>query len=205
MFSSHRNVSKLIQYAKLRPYFSIYKIKPLNNSNYATIYTICNKNENKTLLDNSSSNDTNNILKQNSIRTVLRVGPGYTHFGHGRQKLKLSKYAYFYYAFLASGIMFACFFDFEDYLLRGRTQEERQKDIQMLFDRTNSPKAKELSKVSKEELEEASNNSVSDQKDDDSKEKDDKKSKTSFRNRKVSIFSKIDFEFSLNESLKPNR
>jgi hypothetical protein len=118
------------------------------------------------------------------------VGPGYTHFGHGRQKLKLSKYAYFYYAFLASGIMFACFFDFEDYLLRGRTREERQKDIQMLFDRTSTPKAKELSKVSKEELEEASNNSVSDQKDDDSKDKDEKKSKTSFRNRKVGIFFK---------------
>lgn len=58
-------------------------------------------------------------IKTTQITSVIKGGPGYTKFGHGRHQLKISKYAYFWYSFLFIVLVVSLFFDAEHYLFKG--------------------------------------------------------------------------------------
>lgn len=104
----------------------------------------------------------------------LRGGPGYTNYGHGKFKKKLSKYAYFWYTFLVGGLTFVAFFDFEDFIFRGQEPGEKIKDVKRLYNRIDMPRAKEI-KGSESEISGEQNES----------QLVNKKSKKSFRDRKI--------------------
>lgn len=130
----------------------------------------------KTLLNKSKFNDPR--ILQNFVRTVMKGGPGYTKFGHGRYKLNLSKYAYFWYAFIFGGLTFCMFFDPEKFTMNGEEPTQRMLDMKNLYSRDTVPKAKELSSNEEKDIVNS---------DDRNKEilKSDKKQKISFRNRKI--------------------
>ena len=137
---------------------------------------------------------------------TIRGGPGYTKFGHAKAKLRFSAYGYFWVSFLMSAGLFLAFFDFDRLLFRGDEPIEKYKEVQLRV--ANSPRAKtaanedddedvdemkrsnnkKLAKVNNEK--EGESGSDGESEDDDSEREDDqkaKKSKTTFRNRKVSL------------------
>jgi hypothetical protein len=122
------------------------------------------------------------------IRTVMKGGPGYVKFGHGRYKPVLSKYAYFWYFFLAGGIFFVLFFDFENAIFRGLEPQEKIDEFKMKYTRDYKPRAKEI-EPENDEANQPIERSNSDESDDEDQEetskKNEKKSKTTFRDRKV--------------------
>lgn len=105
---------------------------------------------------------------------TLRGGPGYTNFGHGKFKKKLSKYAYFWYTFLVTGLTIIAFFDFENFIFRGQEPEEKIKDVKRLYNRIDMPRAKEIEGLDSDISKEQNESQV-----------DRKKSKKSFRDRKI--------------------
>lgn len=131
------------------------------------------------------------------IRSVLRGGPGYTKFGHGRYKLKISRFAYFWYAFLVGSIGFVLFFDFESLFLRGQEPSMKMKEFKQIYDRNWVPKAKEISSSSgagnfsaelKSESEFVNDSDIDEQNHEHTNlSKTKKKDKLTFRNRKVIV------------------
>jgi hypothetical protein len=121
-----------------------------------------------------------------SRRGALRGGPGYTHFAHGRKKLDVSLYGKFYIAFLFSSFLFAVFFDWDSFLYRGQLKKDYLADVQMLKGDTirfepKSTKAKEITSDSLREID------SDDSGDETAVETSGKKSKNSFRERKVCL------------------
>ena len=97
----------------------------------------------------------------------------------------MSKYAYFYYAFLFGGVTFFMFFDPEKLTINGESAEDRIQDMKNFYSRDVVPKAKEITEDEKNN-ELANNNSTKKEAKQVSKnDSDSKKSKSSFRNRKV--------------------
>jgi len=125
-------------------------------------------------------------------RTVMRGGPGYTKFGHGRYKPVLSKYAYFWYIFLVGSICFGLFFDFENVIFRGLEPQEKIDELKMKYNRDYKPRAKEIESANNE-MDESAEKSNSDESDEEEQEESnktsEKKSKTTFRDRKVMLHS----------------
>ncbi|RNA24969.1 calcium uptake 1 mitochondrial isoform X2 [Brachionus plicatilis] len=111
----------------------------------------------------------------NQKQYTIRGGPGYTKFGHGRYKQQISKYAYFWYAFIVGSMTFLTFFDFENFSLRGQEPEQKMKDMKRLYSKIDIPRAKEI---------EGSEVDISDS-DKNESQVDEKKSKQSFRDRKI--------------------
>jgi hypothetical protein len=144
---------------------------------------------NHSTLSSSSSNLNNlkNIIEKcnkTSVRWILKGGPGYTKFGHERFKPNLSKYAYFWYAFLFFGVNFVLFFDFENFVFRGQEPEHKIREYNSKYARDSQVGAKEISSdnnemSTNEETDELDNLQV-EQSDDSQKSK-----KVSFRERKV--------------------
>lgn len=133
-------------------------------------------------------------LNLNQIRTTIRGGPGYTKYAHGRYKPNISKFAYFWYAFLVGGLVVALFFDFESFLFRGQEPEEKANDLKRLYDRMSVPKAKQVSNSSENsEIKFENDNSENEDEDNVVDSTNKKKSKETFRNRKVNfrIFLKV--------------
>ena len=114
-----------------------------------------------------------NQMLSSFVRTLMKGGPGYTKFAHGRYKLQSSKYAYFWYTFLCGGLVFLLFFDLEGLMYKGSEPVEKMHELKTWYSRTNVPKAKELTNEQEEE------------KTDTDELKVNPKSKASFRNRKV--------------------
>jgi hypothetical protein len=116
-----------------------------------------------------------------SVRWILKGGPGYTKYGHGRYKTNLSKYAYFWYAFLFFGVNFVLFFDLENFIFRGQEPENKIKEFNAIFTRDGKVGAKEISNDNNEMSEETSELDNLEVEENDSQ----KSKKASFRERKV--------------------
>jgi len=115
------------------------------------------------------------------VRTAIKGGPGYTRFGHGRYKANLSRYAYFYYAFLFGGLTLVLFLDPEKLTWDGQEADQKLKDMKNLYSRDTVPRAKEVTTEEKNTNDEKELMNSGNQEDSESI----KKSKKSFRNRKV--------------------
>lgn len=111
----------------------------------------------------------------NNYQYTIRGGPGYTKFGHGRYRQQVSKYAYFWYTFVVGGIIFFVFFDFENFSFRGQEPEEKINDMKRMYSRTDMPRAKEIEGTEAE-------SSITEN---DESKIENKKSKQSFRDRKI--------------------
>ena len=130
-----------------------------------------------------------------SVRTIVLGGPGYTKFGHGRFKAKLSKFAYFWYTFLVGSLAFVVFFDFESFMFSVDEPDKKMGDAVTAYSLSiKPPKAKGLSNVDdvsnvRADDEEDKSRLAKKLNDDDENEDDDsveKKAKAnSFRQRKV--------------------
>ena len=153
----------------------------------STIYSIQGKNEPKYFLNTSQQS----TIKYASIRRIVLGGPGYTNFGHGRYRVNLSKFAYFWYAFLTAGFTFTILFDFEDFMFRGEEPCMKLEEIKRRQD-TNT-KAKSLNDDDVASLNDNKNSLIKSEKKAENDEDDDydsaeKKSKAnSFRQRKVML------------------
>lgn len=137
----------------------------------------------KIILVIKNKNDFINLT--NSIRTISLGGPGYTKFGHIRPKMNLSKYGYFWWAFLTVAFTFVIFFDFESFIFRGEEPSMKWEDYKKMNNRMD-PKAKGKSDDDVANLDDESNNNskkTGTQDDDDSVEK--KSKNNSFRQRKI--------------------
>ena len=112
-------------------------------------------------------------------------GPGYTKFGHGRYKMNVSRYAYFWYAFLFGSLSLALFFNPENWSICGNEPYEKLKEMRNFFSRDTVPKAKEIADVDKSKAGEI--NSGEEEDDNKSVESDEKskKNKATFRQRKI--------------------
>lgn len=130
----------------------------------------------KNLLFNKSESNTPVI--QNFIRTVMKGGPGYTKFGHGRFKMTTSRYSYFWYAFLFGSLAFVLFFDPEKFSTDSSEAMEKMSDMKSMYSRDTVPKAKEIENNTTSEI------NVEEEKNDE-EVVDNKKSKITFRNRKI--------------------
>lgn len=121
-------------------------------------------------------------------RNALRGGPGYTKYGHGRPNVYVSTYGKFWHLFLLSGIAFAAFFDFENFMFRGREPMTKIEEMKKIYDR--APKAKEITDESKATIDDDTAVQNTDDNDEqvgtELKDKaSKKKAKMTFRNRKV--------------------
>jgi hypothetical protein len=152
----------------------------------STFYSIQKKTEQKNTLN---KNNYQKIIEYASKRRIVLGGPGYTNYGHGRYKVNLSKYAYFWYAFITGGFVFALFFDFEDFMLRGEEPIMKYEELQK-FNKETITKAKSSNDDdvlslddNKNSLSKAKSKSYEEDVDEDSNEK--KEKANSFRQRKV--------------------
>lgn len=162
--------------------------KLANNNQQLAQFTQISSSKNEGILLRSPQ------VWQNLVRTVIKGGPGYTKFGHGRTKVNLSRYAYFYYAFLFGGLTFLMFFDPENILINGEEAEQKMKDMRNLYSRDTVPKAKEITAETDAE------NEIVDKKEGDKKDSEAKISKKSFRNRKI-----IQYENRLRQFSTPDK
>lgn len=151
----------------------------------STIYSIQKKTEQRNTLNKKCQQ----IIEYASKRRIVLGGPGYTNFGHGRYRVNLSKYAYFWYAFITGGFLFSLFFDFEDFMLRGEEPimkyEELQKFNKETITKAKSPNDDDVLSLdeNKNSLSKAKNKSYEEDVDEDSSKK--KEKANSFRQRKV--------------------
>jgi hypothetical protein len=100
--------------------------------------------------------------------------------------MNVSKYGYFWYAFLFGGLAFLLFFDVENFAFNGSAPEDKIQDLKNWYSRDSVPRAKEVSNTSNANILDEANkeeNQVETEADDSNS----KKSKVSFRNRKVSF------------------
>ena len=158
--------------------------KPIIVQSSSHLYTLQNNYVHKKVSNPKSktlASEKFPIKFENSWRTIVLGGPGYTNFGHVRQKVSMSKFGYFWYAFLSSGIAFCFLFDFEDFMLRGEEPSMKLDDIQKYKKKLN-PKAKSLNDDDVANVTDEGDNQFN-AKDDDSIEKRNKAK--SFRERKV--------------------
>ncbi|CAF0890440.1 unnamed protein product [Brachionus calyciflorus] len=179
IFLIHNNViKKSFLYESIRPKFISFN----NFKDNHPVKHIDEKHKFSSILFRSEKISSLLALKDKSnyrqIRHVVLGGPGYTKFAHGRYKPKLSSYAYFWYTFVFGGLAFILFFDFESFLFRGQEVEEKIKDLKRVYSRTDVPRAKEIENTENEvnsidENEEEKSISVK------------KKSKSTFRERKI--------------------
>jgi hypothetical protein len=95
--------------------------------------------------------------------------------------VNLSRYAYFYYAFLFGGITLLLFLDPEKLTWDGEEAEQKLQDMKNLYSRDTVPRAKEIAVEEKENDEDREIMGSTGDEDSESI----KKSKKSFRNRKV--------------------
>lgn len=150
-----------------------------------------------------------NLCRVTQLRWTLRGGPGYTKFGHGRLKVKRSKFAYFWYwnqwlssrdkrvliqrfwlryTLLGSLFLFAVFFDFEAALFRGREPKMRVEEIRQWYSRDSITKGKEndsssdMSDIKDEEESDKKGVEVADNEENHTSKK---KEKVTFRDSKV--------------------
>lgn len=151
----------------------------------------------------SPRNDTflknNEINQQQIVRNFIKGGPGYTRFGHGRYKLNLSKYAYFWYAFLFGGLGFVLFFDPEKYSLDTSEPGEKLKDMKHRYARDTAPRAKEITNKDENGQISIDNDENNENPDTELKEKKSKKH-VSFRNRKI-----IEYENRIRQYSTPDK
>jgi hypothetical protein len=176
------NSSKLTTTILLR---SLKKPFILHNS---TLYSIQKKYDQKYVLGKKLQP----VIPETFLRRIVFGGPGYTNFGHGRYKANLSRFAYFWYAFLICGFTFTVFFDFEDFILRGQEPIMKMQDLEK-HNRDKNTKAKsrndeDVAKVDDEKLELSKSRKSAEEEEDDDSDDDavEKKSKSnSFRQRKV--------------------
>lgn len=116
---------------------------------------------------------------------VYLGGPGYTKFGHGRYKMNVSRYAYFWYAFLFGGMAIGLFFDPEKWSMSGQEPLEKLKEMKNYYSRDTVPKAKEIVDADKKSDE------ISDEDSDKGVAESDEKSKkntATFRQRKITQY-----------------
>jgi hypothetical protein len=178
------NSSKLTTSILLR---SFKKPFILHNS---ALYSIQKKYDQKYVLGTKVKT----VIPETFIRRIVFGGPGYTNFGHGRHKANLSRYAYFWYAFLICGFTFTIFFDFEDFILRGEEPIMKMQDFEK-HNKDKNVKAKsrndeDVAKIDdeKSELSKSRKSAEEEEEDDDNSDDDavEKKAKSnSFRQRKV--------------------
>lgn len=117
----------------------------------------------------------------------MKGGPGYTKFGHGRPDIKISGISYLWYSFLFAGFGFLLFFDMENLNMNHNEPNEKMQAVRLTLGRDSVPKAKEI-KTQEDELIIKHDENDSDNDGDQLKDNKNKKSKVSFRNRKVCFF-----------------
>jgi hypothetical protein len=78
------------------------------------------------------------LLNLYQTRTKMRGGAGYTNFGHGRNKTKLSKVAYLWYAFLLGSVSFITLTILNDFIEPKQDPNGKFNNYKIYFDRKGS-------------------------------------------------------------------